>query len=82
MKLSAFIELSVEQKRRVILKEGVLLAKWDDCRQQVFLFQLPQFYVETYCNKESKSINEYRMFQSPDHLAPLLDAISIDGLLD
>ncbi|MDI3321436.1 hypothetical protein [Pinibacter soli] len=82
MKLSAFIELSAEQKRFAVLKEGVPIAKWDDLHHMVFLFQLPQFYVETYCSKESKIIDEFRVFPSPDHLGPYLQAIPINNLLD
>ncbi len=82
MTLSSFIELSGEQKQSALLKEGVVLAKWDNSYYKVFLFQLPQFYVEIYCSKESKSIHEFRVIHSPDHLVPYLDAIRIKGLLD
>ena len=81
MTISAFIELSGQQKRSTVLKQGAPLAKWTDCHYTVFLFQLPQFYVETYCCKKSKDIHEFRVIHSPDHLSNYLDAISIDGLL-
>jgi hypothetical protein len=82
MKLSAFIELSAKQKRLALLEVGVPVAKWHNYDYQVFLFQLPQFYVETYFSKISKQIDEFRVFQSPDHLAPYLEAIPITGLFD
>jgi len=81
MKLSSFIELSGEQKRSAVLKQGVPLAKWTDCHYTVFLFQLPQFYVETYCCKESRDIHEFRIIYNPSHLSHYLDGICIDELL-
>jgi len=47
----------------------------------VFLFQLPDFYVETFCCLETKEIREYRAFHTANHLTPYLDAIEIDKLL-
>ena len=34
MTLSAFIELSGEQKRATVLKQGVPVAKWADCHDR------------------------------------------------
>ena len=81
MTLSAFIELSAEQKRSALLNEGAPLAKWDNSHYKVMLFQLPQFYVETYWGKKSQSIQEFRVIHSPDHLSMYLDAIPIERLL-
>ena len=47
----------------------------------VFLFQLPHFYVETYCCQETKEIREYRVFHNAEHLTPYLEAIPIHYLL-
>ncbi len=80
MTLSAFIELSAEKKRSTVLKQGAPVAKWADSHYTVFLFQLPQFYVETYCCKKTKDIHEFRIIHSPGHLTRYLDSISIDGL--
>ena len=54
MKLSEFIVLPKEEKRSAVLHQGVALAKWENRKEMVFLFQLPDFYVETYCCQESK----------------------------
>lgn len=80
MTLSVFIELSAEQKRAAVLKQGVPLAKWSDDHYQVFLFQLPQFYVETYCCKQTKDIQEFRLIPGTDQLAHYLQQISIEGM--
>lgn len=48
----------------------------------VFLYQLYEFYVETYCCYKYKEIEEYRVFQDTKQLFPYLDAIRIDHLLN
>ena len=48
----------------------------------VFLYQLYEFYVETYCCYKCKEIEEYRVFQDTKQLFPYLDAIRIDHLLN
>ena len=82
MKLSAFIKLSAENKRSTIMTQGVPIAKWDNFSCRVFLFQLSHFYVETYCNKKSKDIQEFRVLHSPDQLDHYLNTIPIDELLN
>lgn len=77
MKLSEFIVLPQQEKRFTVLQEGVPIAQRLLEKQMVFLFQLPHFYVETYCNVESKDIEEFRAFYKAEHLQPYLDAISI-----
>jgi hypothetical protein len=81
MKLSEFIMLTQEQKRATVLEEGIPVAKMEILNYIVFLFQLPHYYVEAYCCRESKEIREYRVFHKAEHLSPYLEAISIDQLL-
>jgi hypothetical protein len=50
MKLSEFIILSKEEKRFNVLTAGIPLAKRRVFESMVFLFQLPEFYVETRCS--------------------------------
>lgn len=80
MTLSAFVDLSAEKKRATVLKQGAPVAKWADSHYTVFLFQLPHFYVETFCCKKTKAIHEFRIIHSTEHLAHYLERISIDGL--
>ena len=82
MKLSDFILLNEEQKKGTLLHEGVLIGKrsYEDC--MVFLFQLPDYYVESYCNIQSKSIKEFRAFTHLEPLYPYLAAIPLDDLLN
>ncbi|MET0636796.1 MAG: hypothetical protein ABWZ25_12270 [Chitinophagaceae bacterium] len=82
MKLSEFIVLTEEQKRSIVLTEGVALAKRHLNDKLVFLFQLQEYYVETFCDYESKEIVEYRVFQGTKQLSPYLEEISIDHLLN
>ena len=81
MKLSEFILLDVAEKKLTVLHEGILLAKRSNQECLVFLFQLDHYYVETYCNRENRSIEEFRVFDHVQPLSPYLDAIPIDHLL-
>jgi hypothetical protein len=80
MKLSEFIILSKEEKRSNVLTAGIPLAKRRVFENMVFLFQLPEFYVETYCSIKTKEIEEFRVFQNPSYLEPYLNEINIDRL--
>ncbi|MBN8674794.1 MAG: hypothetical protein J0L56_11705 [Chitinophagales bacterium] len=81
MKLSEFIVLTQEEKRAAVLQEGVAIAQRNIPGYMVFLFQLPAFYVETFCSMETKDIREYKIFHNPAHLVPYLEAIPIEQLL-
>ncbi|MBL0335825.1 MAG: hypothetical protein IPP73_11170 [Chitinophagaceae bacterium] len=82
MKLSEFIALPEDHKRSTVLTQGVAIAKRELSNQLVFLFQLNEYYVETFCCCKSKEIIEYRVFQNTKQLEPYLDAIRIDDLLN
>jgi hypothetical protein len=82
MKLSEFIALPEDHKRSAVLTEGVAIAKRQLADRLVFLFQLQEYYVETFCCCESKEILEYRMFQNTKQLEPYLDDIRIDHLIN
>ena len=81
MKLSEFIGLPEDHKRSTVLTKGVAIAKRELPDQLVFLFQLPEYYVETFCCCKSKEILEYRAFQNTKQLAPYLENILIDDLI-
>ncbi|RYY61168.1 MAG: hypothetical protein EOO05_07330 [Chitinophagaceae bacterium] len=82
MKLSEFIALPEDHKRATVLQEGVPIAKRHLDHRLVFLFQIQEYYVETFCCCKSKEILEYRVFQNTKQLAPYLDAIEIDNLIN
>jgi hypothetical protein len=81
MKLSEFILSDEPGMRAAVLHEGVLVAKRNVKDGLVFLFQMDDYYVETYCNLRSKAVLEYRAFQNINTLTPYLEAIPIDDLL-
>lgn len=82
MKLSEFIVLDEADKKRSVMNKGVLLAKVTNPDSIIFLFQLEDYYIETYCNVENKTIEEYRVLPGINALRPYLEAISIDDLLN
>lgn len=82
MKLSEFILLNELDKKRSVMQQGVLLAKRTYPDSIVFLFQLEDYYIETYCNTANKAIEEYRVLPGVDALRPYLEAIPIDDLLN
>jgi hypothetical protein len=82
MKLFDFFELNAEEKKLVLLHEGILVAKRDHSTYIVFLFQLNEYYVEMYCNKISKAVEEYRISVNMQTLTPYLELIDIDELLN
>jgi hypothetical protein len=82
MKLSEFIGLPEDHKRSTVMTQGVAVAKKLHDDRLVFLFQLHEFYVETFCCLKSKEIMEYRVFQNTKQLDPYLESIQIDYLLN
>ncbi len=82
MQLSDFIFLDEAQMKTIVLHEGVLVAKRRSSDYLVLLFQMDDFYVETYCNMQNKAVSEYRVFRNVNALDPYLDNIAIEDLLN
>ena len=82
MKLSEFILLDEHEKTSVVLHNGILVGKRKKETLIVFLFQLENYYVETYCNLVNKNVLEFKAFNNTKSLAPYLEDISIDELLN
>ena len=82
MKLSEFILLNENEKTLVVLHNGILIGKRKSEPLIIFLFQLENYYVETWCHQQEKKVLEFTAFNSSQNLAPYLDAISIDELLN
>ena len=80
MKRCDFILLSEDQKKTVLLHNGVLVAKRKDDTCSIFLFQMDGFYVEVFGTISNKKVKEYRTFEGTNELQPYLDLIPIDGL--
>ncbi len=81
MRLSEFITSGEEEKKQAVLHTGVLVAKRKINDGLVFLFQIDDYYVETYCNLRQKQVLEYRAFRNLHALDPYLSEIKIDSLL-
>jgi hypothetical protein len=81
MKLSDFILLAAEEKKWVVLHQGVLVGKQKTDDMMIFLFRLPAYYVEMYCRRDSKAIETFHVFDSVVPLSPYLESIEIGDLL-
>ena len=82
MKLSEFILLSEEQKKSMLIHNGILVGKRNVAECIVFLFQLPDYYVETWFDRQSHSIQQFVTFINMESLNPYLEEIAIEGLLN
>lgn len=82
MKLSEFILLNEEDKKSAVMNNAVALAQRSFPDTVIFLFQLDYYYIEAYCNKTSKAIEEYRVLPDANAISNYLEAISIDDLLN
>ncbi|WP_153800315.1 hypothetical protein [Foetidibacter luteolus] len=82
MRLSEFILLNEADKKKSVMQHAVALAKRSIPDYVIFLFQLEDYYIETYCNQVNKSIEEYRVLPDTNALKHYLDAIPIDDLLN
>lgn len=82
MRLSDFIVLKEEEKKLVVLHNGVLVGKRSNPDYMVFLFQLENYYVETFCNRHNKAVEEYRVFDGTGGLRPYLEMIPLDDLMN
>jgi AAA+ ATPase superfamily predicted ATPase len=82
MKLSEFMLLNEVDKKCAVMNNAVPLAKSASPEFIIFLFQLEDFYVETYCNIADKTIDEYRVLPNTNAIKHYLDAIPIEDLLN
>jgi hypothetical protein len=82
MKLSEFILLNEMDKKCAVMNNAVALAKSTYPDLIIFLFQLEDFYVETYCNTADKTIQEYRVLPDTNAIKHYLEAIPIQDLLN
>lgn len=80
MILSDFILLSEEEKKMVMLHQGILVAKKVNQQFMIFLFQLQAFYVEVFCDLDTKRTHEFRVFNKTNQLDPWLEGIPIPDL--
>ena len=82
MKLSEFILLNEVDKKCAVMKDAVALARRTYPNVIIFLFQLEDYYIETYCNVADKTIEEYRILPDTNAIGHYLQEIPIDDLLN
>lgn len=82
MKLSEFILLNEEDKKYTVMNNAVALAQRIYPNVIIFLFQMSDYYIEAYCNKANKAIEEYRVLPDTNAIANYLEAIPIDDLIN
>ena len=82
MKLSEFILLNEGDKKCAVMNNAVALAQRTYPDTIIFLFQLDNYYIEAYCNKANKTIEEYRVLPDTNAISHYLEAIPIDDLIN
>ncbi|GAC1419102.1 MAG: hypothetical protein NVS1B13_03440 [Flavisolibacter sp.] len=82
MKLSEFILLNENEMKHTVLHRGILIAKRSSYNYLVFLFQLENYYIETFCNRDNQEIEEYRVFDNTKALNPYIENIALEGLFN
>lgn len=82
MKLSEFILLNEGEKKQAVYNKAVVLARRTYPDVIIFLFQLEDYYIETYCNVSNKAIEEYRVLPDTNAIGQYLEAIHIDDILN
>lgn len=80
MKLSEFLLLGEEEKKKTVLHDAILISKRKDENDIVFLFQLDGLYIEAQCDYVSKSVIEYRVSNATRLIEPYLDGIPIGDI--
>lgn len=81
MKLSEFIVLNETEKKNAVMNNAVALATRTSPGFVIFLFQIESYYVETYCNVEDKTIEEYCILPDTNAIRHYLECIPIHHLL-
>jgi hypothetical protein len=76
-----FKSLSKKKKYRNLLLNGVCLASRDTEENCILLFQLGDFYVEIYFDKNCDEIIHSRSFKEIDELNPYLERIDISNII-
>jgi hypothetical protein len=80
MTLHHFKALTQDKQYRNLLLNGVCLASRDTEENCILLFQLDNFYVEVYFDKNCDEIIYSRSFQDTDELYPYIDHIDISHI--
>lgn len=82
MKLSEFILLNEEEKKRTVMNDAVALATRTSPGNLIFLFQMADYYVEAYCNVADNTIEEYCILPDTNSIRHYLECIEIGDLLN
>lgn len=80
MRLSEFLLLGEEEKKKTVLHDAILISKRKNENDIVFLFQLEGLYIEAYCDMHQKAISSYQVSNNTSMIEPYLNAIPITGL--
>lgn len=80
MELDSFNLLSNEEKRNLLLKQGVILGRRTYNEFKTTLFAMEGFYVEVLYNTKTKNTPCMRCSDKLDFLDPYLESIDITAL--
>jgi hypothetical protein len=80
MTLQQFNTLTQDKQYQSLIMNGVCLASRDIEEHCILLFQLNNFYVEIYFDKNCDEITYSRSFINTDELYPYLEKIDISAV--
>jgi hypothetical protein len=81
MTLQQFKALSQNMQYRNLLLNGVCLTSRDTADSCILLFQLSDFYIEIYFDRNCDEIIESRSFRDTDELQPYLKQMDISSIV-
>ena len=82
MTLYEYHQYSIDEQIDLLYREGIYLGKRRKSSLSVVLYQLDSFYIEIYYNKYRRLVKQLRCFHSVDFLAPYLEQIDVDELIN
>ncbi|GAB4092529.1 hypothetical protein GCM10028786_14550 [Flaviaesturariibacter terrae] len=66
----------------ILLHDGTVVARRRSKEGLCFLFQMEFFYAEAFFPAGSSDVSEFRCFTGTGPLAPYLESISLEGILE
>lgn len=71
-----------EMEQAEAVWSGTHIGERQNGEYSILLYQVDSFYVEAYYHRAHNELTRFRSFSNPDQLAPYLNQININKLLE